>query len=408
MNDNRSEYTRRKFLTAAATGLVTAGLAGLPAGRVFADETETTDEKLTKEIIYRQLGRTKLKLPIVSMGVMNASTPEIVQASYELGVRHFDTAANYQFGRNEQMVGSVIKRLGVRDKVVIGTKILTPGQRSGLQPQEAKKKFLEAADASLQRLKTDYIDIIYIHDVGEPEEISNPAFVEGLTYLKEKKKIRFVGISTHSNMTAVLDEVVRTGFYDIVLTTINFTMADDTAYLDAIRNAAKKGVGIVAMKTQAGGANWPNPASRRDYTSSTIATAALKWVMSNENIATSIPGYTNYEHMQEDFSVASNLEFSDEEKKLLSDNNIKLSLGFCRQCRKCLASCPEDADIPALMRTHMYASQYSNFYHARMTLDEIREGSGLDVCRSCDVCTARCANSVDIPYRIDELKTLYA
>jgi predicted aldo/keto reductase-like oxidoreductase len=202
--------------------------------------------------------------------------------------------------------------------------------------------------------------------------------------------------------------VVQKGFYDVVLTTINVSMANDTELLGAIKNAADKGIGIIAMKTQAGGQRLPNTETLRQYSNATINKAMLKWVMRNENIATSIPGYDNFEHMREDFSVASDLEYTEEEEKFLSDNSIQLSLGFCRQCKVCLASCPKNTDIPTLMRTHMYAAQYANFHHARATLDDIPTGQGLSECASCSECSAQCANSVDIPRRISELKAMYA
>jgi len=184
--------------------------------------------------------------------------------------------------------------------------------------------------------------------VSEPEEIGNGGIIEGMEELKKQGKVRFVGVSTHSNMTAIINEAVRLGSWDVVLTAINFTMADEAGLLTAMGTAGEKGVGIVAMKALAGGARWPNPESRRKYSSSTIAT-----------IATCIPGYTSYEHMNEDFSVAYDLEYTAEEKKFLEDNEIKLSLGYCRQCRQCLASCPNGADVPTLMRIHMYAAQYA-------------------------------------------------
>lgn len=408
MKNNSSDYTRRKFISAAASGLVSAGLVSLSPGVVLAKKTEESTENPEADIIYRQLGRTKLKLPIVSMGVGNASSPGIVQASYELGVRHFDTAANYQFGRNEQMIGSVIKQMGVRDSVVIATKVHTPSQRNDLKPEQSKKKLISACEGSLKRLRTDYIDILHLHCVEDPKEISDPAIVETMSLLKDQKKVRFVGVSTHANMAEIINEIARTGFYDVVLTSINFTMADDTTLLNAIKNAAKKGVGIIAMKTMAGGARWPDPDSRRNYSSSTIATASLKWVMRNKNITTCIPGYNNHEHMREDFSVARNIEYTPEEKEFLSDNKVKLSIGFCRQCRLCMASCPKNVDIPSLMRTHMYATQYSNFSLARATIDDIPKQAGLQTCNSCSVCIAQCANSVDISRRIDELKMIYA
>ena len=75
------------------------------------------------KVIRRRLGRTGLKLPVVSMGVMNADVPGVLVRAYELGVRHFDTAAVYQGGRSEEMLGNFVKEHGVRDKVVIATKV---------------------------------------------------------------------------------------------------------------------------------------------------------------------------------------------------------------------------------------------------------------------------------------------
>jgi hypothetical protein len=202
--------------------------------------------------------------------------------------------------------------------------------------------------------------------------------------------------------------MVDTGEYDAVLTAINFTMADDTELMNSIEKAAKAGIAVVAMKTMAGGANWPNPESRRNYDEQTVTRAALKWVMNNENIATSIPGFTNYQHLSDDIEIAYNLDYAPDERKLLEDNNIKLSMGFCRQCRKCLASCPHNSEIPTLMRIHMYAAQYADFYLARQTLDELPKNRGLQACTSCDTCLAECANSVNIPEKINELKLMYA
>lgn len=406
MPEKKSEYTRRNFLTAAAAGLASAGLTGLSPGVALAQEAENVT-KPKPEIITRKLGKNGPSIPIISMGAMNSNNPEIVVASYELGVRHFDTAANYQFGRNEQMLGRALEKMGVRDKVVIGTKVHTPPQRRGLSAKESTEKFIKAVEASLKRLRTDYVDIIYVHDVGDAETVRDQAIMDAVSALKDQKKVRLAGPATHTNMADVINEVVAGGFYNVVLTAINFTMADDAALMTSIKNAADKGVGIIAMKTLAGGSRWPNPESRRNYSSTTVARAALKWVMRNENICTSIPGYANYEHMNENFAVATDLEYTDEEKSLLSDNSIILGLGFCRQCRECLASCPNGADIPTLMRTHMYAAQYSNFHHARMTLDEIPDRAGLANCSSCSECSARCANTVDIDRRIEELKQMY-
>ena len=407
MTPKDSRYTRRGFLTTAATGLAALPLAGLTPTSVVGQEEAKEGEKKAGKIITRKLGKTGFTLPIVSMGVMNANNPGVVQASYEMGVRHFDTAAYYQYGRNEQMVGKVVSDLGIRDKVIIGTKVYTPAQRRGRTGEDAKQKFMSIFEASLKRLKMDYVDILYMHDVSDPEDVTDPAVHEILAELKEQGRIRAAGVSTHSQMAAVINAAVKSGAYDVVLTSINFTMADDTDLLKAIENASTQGIGVVAMKTLAGGARWPNPETREKYDSQTIAKAALKWVLRNPHVHTSIPGYDNHEHRRTDFSVAYDLEYTDEEQQFLSDNSIKLGMGFCRQCRGCLASCPQGVDVPNLMRTHMYAAQYGNFHQARATLDDIPKDRGLAECTSCKTCTAECANTVDIPRRIEELKLMY-
>ncbi len=412
MSDKGSEVSRRKFIARSLVGLAGAGLAGSTPALALAQGTDTekkTDKAADSgEIIYRTLGRTGVKLPVVSMGVMNANNPEIVVASYDLGVRHFDTAARYAYGRNEQMVGDVVKRQGIRDKVQIATKIWTPNQRTTSSVKEAKDKFIKLMEGSLKRLKTDYADVVYVHNIRSAEEVNDEGAIEALRLLKEQGKVRATGVSTHQAMAAVINEVVRTDFFDVVLTAINVSMAANTDLFAAIKNASEKGVGIIAMKTQAGGQRLPNAETLRTYSGATVNTAMLKWVMRNPNIHTSIPGFDNFEHMKQDLSVNRSLEYTEDEEKFLSDNSIQLSLGFCQQCKGCLATCPRDTDIPTLMRTHMYAAQYGNFHEARITLDDIPQGQGLTECADCGDCLAKCANSVDIPHRISELKAMYA
>lgn len=401
---NNAKITRRGFISSSITGLAATGFMGFVPGAVFAQETE---EKQKRDIIYRTLGRTGLRMPIVGMGVMNADNPEIVLAAFEQGIRHFDTAARYQYGRNEQMVGDVIKRLGVRDKVVICTKEMRPAQRGEYSPEEIIKKLKKYCEGSLKRLKTDYIDILYIHTVNNAGDASNPAMIEGMSQLKKQGKIRFSGISTHESMTEVINAVAENKSYDVVLTAINVSMSDDANLLAAIANAAHNGIGVIAMKTQAGGQRLPNRDSLRTFDNATINTACLKWVLKNENITTSIPGFVNYTHLMEDFSVAYDLEYTEDERKFLADNDLKLGLGYCRQCRQCVSSCPHGVDVPNLMRVHMYAAQYGNFQHARAELDDIQKDKNINICGSCPECVASCVNQIDIKKRVENLKSMY-
>jgi predicted aldo/keto reductase-like oxidoreductase len=409
LKQNQDQVSRRKFIASSLTCVASAGLMAVTPRSIMGQDTEPETTEQTKgEPIYRTLGRTGIKVPIVSMGVMNAGNPEVVKAAYEAGVRHFDTAARYQYGRNEQMVGNVLSRMKVRDDVAIATKIMRPAQRDGSTPESVKAKIIELCEGSLRRLKTDYADILYIHSVSSPDDFSDQGIADGMAELKKQGKIRAAGVSTHQSMATVINSVVEGGTFDVVLSSFNITMANDTDLLKAIANAASKGVGIIAMKTQAGGARIPNPDTLKAYSTSVIAKACLKWAMRNENITTSIPGFDNYQHMQEDFSVAYGLDFTEEEEKFLSDNRLTVGMGFCQQCNKCVPSCPFNVDVPSLMRTHMYAAQYANFHEARATLDGIPRSRGLNVCGSCTDCVAACANQVAIPERIENLKLMFA
>ena len=408
MEERHTGLSRRGFLSASLSGLVTAGLAGVAASTVHAQAEQKDSAKAGKKPLTRILGRTGMELPIVSMGVGSCNDPAVIAAAYEAGVRHFDTAASYQYGRNEQLLGQVFSRLNVRDQVNIATKEWSPEQSRNLTATEIKTKFIKLLEGSLRRLKSDYVEIVYVTNVSTAAAIQDTAVKEALTELKKQGKIRATGIATHQGMTEVINEVVRDGFYDVVLTSYNVSMADDSALAVAIKNAAAKGVGLIAMKTQAGGAQLPNRAALGQYSTSVINTASLKWAMSNEHITTSIPGLTSLEYIKEDFQVAADLTLTADEKKFLTDNNLKLGLGFCRQCRQCLASCPHNTDVPTLMRTHMYAAQYRDFYLARTTLDSIPKSAGLHNCALCSSCTVKCPNAVGVPRKIEDLKLMYA
>jgi predicted aldo/keto reductase-like oxidoreductase len=134
----RKNYNRREFLSRTVSGIASVGLLGFSEKSVSTLGSQKLSQNTHKEIIYRTLGKTGIKLPIVNMGVMNTLDPAVVKRSYEIGVRHFDTAAWYMRGRNEEMIGKVIKDLKVRDKVIIGTKIYIPHEQREMSPEKAR------------------------------------------------------------------------------------------------------------------------------------------------------------------------------------------------------------------------------------------------------------------------------
>ena len=240
------------------------------------------------------------------MGVMNADIPALVRRSYELGIRHFDTAAGYARGRNEEMVGNVIKELGARDQVIIATKT-RPRFRPPATAEQAKASYLELLDASLKRLQTDYVDILYIHAVSDVADVANPALLEAMAAAKKLGKVRAVGFSTHENMAACLDEAVKVGAYDVIVTAYNYAFHQDAELLESMNKAAASGIGLMAMKTQCQ-QDWYREGLPADlqqyYRGEVVHSALLKWVLNHDCFATAIPGFVNFDQLETDIPCA--------------------------------------------------------------------------------------------------------
>ena len=256
-------FTRRDFLSA---GLVLPA-AGL---RILADGSWSPFRSARPESVklaYRTLGKTGLKVTSLAFGCMTTSDPSVIERAADFGINLFDSARGYQNGNNERMVGAALKK--VRPKVMISSK----------SQGRTKQALLKDLDTSLSALGTDYLDIWYLHNKNEPAEVTDD-LLEAQRTAKQSGKIRFAGVSTHFNMDKMLAHLAELGQTDVVLTTYNFAMrsvdagqntnpdAPKTDMTQAIRTARKAGLGIVVMKTMAGGtiarAAW-RPALRRRF-----------------------------------------------------------------------------------------------------------------------------------------------
>ena len=413
MTDKKKGISRRNFLSGSISGVVSFGMLGMSEKSKAFIHSKASGFSSENKIIYRTLGKAGIKVPIVSMGVMNTGDTALMRRAFEAGIRHFDTAATYGRGSSEQELGSVMKELDARSDFIITTKIphITPSVLSRMEAEQVEGYFLKIFNECLERLQTNYIDLICLHDVHDAQYLRNEGFRRAFEKLKSQKKARCIGFSTHTNMVECLNEAARDGFYDVVLTAFNYSMHENKELIKSMEKAAAKGIGLIAIKTQCS-QPWYRDDEAADkqwlYDGKIMHTALLKWVLRHDFITTAIPGIQNFQELEENFSVAYDLKYTAEEKKFLQDRNVKLGMAsVCQQCYGCIPSCPKGVNIPALIRTHMYAVCYTNFYQARATLNEIPKGKGLDRCATCSRCTARCVKRVGIARRIDELKTIY-
>ena len=380
---DKSSLNRRNFLRlgAAATAGFAAGgkqtATGANVSPVISDD---------KKIIHRTLGDTGIKVPIVSMGVMRADNPNILDAAYKIGIKHFDTAHVYQDGRNEEMVGNFFKDKP-RESVVIATKIKANSDTS-------VEEFLEMFETSLQRLQMSYVDILYLHAVSDETFLHNENVLAAMKQLKDEGRARHLGFSTHKNMANLINEAVDKGFYEVILTSYNFRFANDDKMNGALKRAHEAGIGIVGMKNMAGG--YLDEENQKPVNHK----AALKWSLSHPYIHTCIPGIVSYEMLQENWSVANDVDVTPKEKQDLELALAETGL-FCSGCNECAGQCRYDLPVPELMRSYMYNYGYSYPAKARETVASL--GISGDPCSDCTECTVTCRSGFDVKSRVTNI-----
>jgi len=365
---------RRKFIKRMSSTLL-----GLTVTPLFKPISSLAKAEKTPALEYRILGKTGLKVTAVSMGVMNCSDSAVVLRAYDLGINFYDTADCYMWGHNEEMVGKVLQ--GKRDKVFIQTKV---------HPNE-EKKMRASVERSLRRLKTDYIDFLVWHGHSHPEEVSDPNLYEFMTKMKKEGKARFTGFSAHSRMAPLLREAAKSNYHDVALVSYNFTHSKDLK--EAVALAAKSGIGIVAMKTQAGGYH------KEKMEGLNPQQAALKFVLMDQNVSAAVPGVTTIEQIEECAAVMG-ASFSKRNLRELKQYQSFLQGRICTMCGGCSGECPYGVSHTDLLRVVMYHDGYEDDRLVKEALGGTMTLQNLQRCSDCPSCSVTCRRGLDIKAQI--------
>ena len=382
---SKKSFDRRNFLKTSVLG--TAG--AVTGGKLMASEnfTNPSNQFVDEGIIKREIGNTGIKVPIVSMGVMNSDNPNLVRACLDKGMTFLDTAHVYQNGNNEKMLGEVLNDYS-RDDFYIASKV---------PPQDSKEEFLNKLDTSLERLKLDYVDILYLHAISSREDTLNPTMVDALKTAKRQGKIKHAGVSTHKNEPEVIQAAIDSDVYEVVLTAINFKQDHKDKILEKINKAGEAGVGIVAMKTMAGGNLDKKTKKSVNYQ------AALKWALKNENVNTSIPGMINFDQLETNAPVMKTVNLTPEEENFIESASLEQGM-YCNGCEECVKSCSKNPPIPEMMRAYMYAYGYKEMKMAKDVL--VENGVQESPCVDCNICTARCVKGFNVNQKLNDISRI--
>jgi predicted aldo/keto reductase-like oxidoreductase len=391
----RPTNDRRSFIKAGLAGM--AGVAAFPGARLNAAGKELSRGTL----VVRTLGKTGLKVPIVSMGTGDVKDLALIRAAMDSGIVLLATSQYYGDGNNERLVGEAIKGRK-RDSLIIVTSVMPDGidHKAGLFTDESKTEpFIGKFEGSLQRLGVSEVDIFLLPFAAKRESVFYEPLLKAMEKIKRQGKARFIGIATHQFSDEAVRAAVEAKIYDVAMVGYNVRRQNQEGIGEAIAFAAGKGLGIIGMKTMAG-AFWDKERKQPINTR-----AALKWVLQNENVHTTVPGITSFDQLTQDISLMADLTLSDEEKTDLKLSRHETPDGpNCQQCSECIGQCAYGLDIPTLMRSHMYAYGYRNLSRARATL-ELADISG-SPCGRCKSCSVVCPMSYDVRSKVTDIARL--
>jgi predicted aldo/keto reductase-like oxidoreductase len=364
MSKNEKSLSRRAFIkTAGAAGLGTL-VAPFVTG-AHAAQDPRWEAAVQQTIPKRNFGNTGEKVSILSLGGIFdvPSNQLLLKQAVRWGVTYWDTANSYGGGRSEKGFGKYLEKYPEdRKKIFLVTK-------SGAW---TLKGMTQDLNESQERLKTDYIDLFFVHGISGISEIDDET-KRWAEKAKSEGKIRFFGFSTHSNMQECLLDASKLGWIDGIMMTYNYRLMHTDRMRAAVDACAEAGIGLTAMKTQGGGSVKTNSetelklAGRFLKKGFTDGQAKLKAVWENPQIASICSEMTNLTLLMTNTAAALNTtKLSAVDLRLLRQYTDETCTDYCAGCtRICESTLADSIPVGDVMRYLMYSLSYGDQERAR-------------------------------------------
>ena len=297
MNSKKPTLSRRNFLRRAALAPVGVALAQNFSAR--ADEPVKASAASSTPVPTRKLGRNG---PEVSMlifgGDMPAYSPEHLDVGWSLGIRYFDTAGQYGGGNDELKVAQWLAKYPERRKELFLV--------SKDHPREGPEQLLEMIDRRLERCKTSYLDLFFIHGINAREyggdSLNWPksdAFKKVADKLKSSGKVKMVGFSCHdAQAPQYLTAAAQGGFLDAIMVKYTPFYVKGGVFDQALDACHQAGIGLIAMKTLRNAADAPKRLPEFDKLGLTTHQALLQAVWSDPRISAVCNRMQNVDNIQ--------------------------------------------------------------------------------------------------------------
>ena len=399
---------RRKLLQLGQLGAV-GTLAGSSVVLAAPGASKTKPDAST-DINFVRLGRTNLQVSDVSFGAsrLRQGQESLVHHALARGINFFDSAETYTGGDSETVLGNAFAKSDVaRDKLVLVSKMIT-------RSNERSSSMMRSLEASLKRLRTDYIDIYFSHAVNNVDRMRNEEWTKFIDQARADGKIRFSGLSGHAGRLAEsVDYAVDQDMVDVLLLAFNY--GQDPEFYESITRrfdfvatqpeiprliakAKAKDIGVVAMKTLMGARL--NDLRGFEDAGATYAQAALRWSLSHQHVDAAIISMTSTALIDEYLGASGTRRTAStdpQDLSLLTAYARKNGTSYCRHaCNDCSGACPLGVPIADVLRTRMYATDYGDLEFAKSEYAML-EGSA-QACITCDgsPCAGACTHGLSI------------
>ncbi|MBF0630610.1 MAG: aldo/keto reductase [Magnetococcales bacterium] len=376
---------RREFIQSSALA-ATAMVLGAPA---HAEETPARADVRR----FRDLGKTGIKMSDISFGAGSVPSGSLILRAIDRGINYFDTAPDY--GPSEDHFGEAMKRIKDRGKITIASKFCRPipyqEGKSHLGLGTTVEEYVGAVENSLKRMGTDYLDLVFVHAIGEKDDLEQEKrrlldenMLTAVDRLKKAGKVKHLAVSSHGphNMEPLMTAAVNSGHFDVIMIAFNFMKFPRIP--DVMSLARQKGVGVIAMKTLAGAKE-----SGAKLEAGQFEQAALKWVLQHEEISGLVITFKSAQDLDL-YLPASGKTLTASDRKALDHYAALHGAGYCRTgCGDCAGSCDKKVNIAAIQRYHMYFKDYGDQKRAMEAYAALEQSA-----RHClDCATPGCANA---------------
>lgn len=417
MSEKKNRVGRRKFVeqiskAALATSAFSARMAaaGEKAKSAAGDVSVTANEH-AKTMPQAVLGRTGLRLSKISLGTNPPTSRPVLAYCVQQGVSYIDSAAGYAGGNAERILGELFEELGLdRRKFCLTTKSY----------DRTPEQWATSVAGSCERLRTDYVELFFIHDLGrfrdrpsdqDPTWIHNPDVVRAAKLLKKSGRIRFFGFSVHRRRPeytyALIREAAKSEVVDVVMLQYNFRDENNESLREAIATARKARIGIIAVKPQGG--NRPVPDHLQSYMSGGFNRwqAAIRWLAHDPLVDVVCSNMRNVAQAKENIAAIKAPRLKAEGLGQLRTYALATSSSYCHACERCLEVCPQQLDIPTILRATMYHENYDSPELARETYAAIPPHERADHCLGDGACERTCPNGLAVRRHLEHAAALF-